>query len=273
MHRNLEEVEFIIFDTETTGLDPKAGDRIVEIAAVKLKAGKKIDAFESLVNPQREISPGAFAVNHITQEMLEGAPDMAEIMPVFFDFIQGSCLCCYNAPFDMGFLNNELGIIGKSVPKEIVVIDILKMARRLMPDLQRHALWFVADRLGIKFSQQHRAMADVDMTVGVFNKFAQMLKQKDISDFLNFSNLFAIEPVLLNELNESKVVQIQRAMDLGTKIKIRYLSGSSVEVTEREVTPREIRREKNNIYLIGFCGLRNEERYFRVDGILHLEII
>lgn len=273
MRRNLQEVEFVIFDTETTGLDSKVGDRIVEIAAVKLKAGKKIDVFESLVNPQKEISPGAFAVHHISQEMLENAPDMLEILPVFFEFIQGACLCCYNAPFDMGFLNNELGIIGKSVPKEVVIIDILKMARRLMPDLQRHALWFVADKLGINPSQQHRAMADVEMTAGVFNNFINMLRQKNISDFLNFSNLFAIEPVLLNELNESKVTQIQRAMDLGTKIKIRYLSCASAEVTEREVTPREIRREKNHIYLIGFCGLRNEERYFRVDGILHLEII
>jgi len=111
MNKHIDEVEFTIFDTETTGLDPASGDRIVEIAAVRFKGSERIAAFESLVNPERQISPAAFAVNHISQEMVEGAPHFKEIAPKFLEFSEGSCLCSYNAGFDLAFLTNELKFI------------------------------------------------------------------------------------------------------------------------------------------------------------------
>lgn len=273
MNRNIEEVEFTIFDTETTGLEPQSGDRIVEIAAVKLKGKVRLAEFQSLVNPHRIVSEGAFQVNRITQEMLKDAPDIEMVMPEFLDFIQGSCLCSYNATFDLEFLNNELTIIGKDALTKIIVVDILKMAKRLLPGLERYSLWFVADKLGIKTRQEHRALADVELTIETFNKLKEILKLKGISDFLNFSGLFALSSHFLDNLNNQKIAQIQQALDLKVKLRIRYLSGSSGEVTEREVIPKEIRQEKNHTYLIGHCCLRNEERSFRIDGILHLEII
>ena len=90
MDKNLEEIEFTIFDTETTGLDFGRGDRIVEIAGIRFKGKGKIATFHTLVNPQKPISAGAFQVNQISPEMLEAAPKMDAVLPGFLEFIQGS---------------------------------------------------------------------------------------------------------------------------------------------------------------------------------------
>lgn len=270
---NIEEIEFVIFDTETTGLEPQAGDRIVEIAAVRLKDKERIATFESLVNPHRQISEAAFQVNRITQDMLKDAPDMREVAPKFLEFIQGSCLCSYNAVFDLGFLNSELKLIGMSFPETILVFDILNMSRRLLPGLERYALWFVAQKLGIKQAQKHRALSDVELTLGVFNKLKESLEAKGIADFTNFSNLFAVNRNLLQDINAQRVARIQEAISLGVSLKIKYLSASGAQVTEREVIPKQIKQENSRSYLVGYCCLRKEERTFRVDGILHLELV
>ena len=170
MDENIDEVEFTIFDTETTGLNPVSGDRIVELAALRVKGDKRIAQFDALVNPACEISPGAFAVNKITLEMLKDAPGIEKIMPKFLEFIQGSCLCSYNAEFDVGFLNHELKLMGRPAISNFVIFDALTMARRLLPGLARYALWFVAEKLEVKLAQKHRAFSDVEITWEVFNK-------------------------------------------------------------------------------------------------------
>jgi len=273
MNKTIDEIEFTIFDTETTGLAPGSGDRIVEIAGMRFKGKEKIATFQTLVNPRRAISEAAFAVNKINQEMLKGAPTIDAVLPKFLNFIQGSCLCSYNAGFDLEFLNNELKLMGETALEGFVVVDILKMARRLLPGLERYALWFVAERLGIKMQQVHRAFSDVELTLGVFNKLKGILEAKGILDFTQFSNLFAINAHLLDNVNAQKLSQIQEAIDLKVNLRIKYLSSSGVEVTEREVIPREIKQENNRNYLVGYCCLRKDERTFRIDGILQLEII
>lgn len=272
MNKNLDEVEFIIFDTETTGLEPESGDRIVEIAAVKFKGREKQGSFQALVNPKRPISEGAFRVNKISQEMLLDAPTMDLVLPDFLAFIKGSCLCSYNAGFDLKFLENELKLAGIGKLEDLPSVDILRMARRLLPGLERYALWFVAESLGIKIQQEHRAFSDVELSFEVFHKLKNILKAKGISDFANFMNLFGMDSRAPQDIHNSKIAQIQKAIGLGAKLKIRYISSSSAEVTEREVIPKEIKDERNNVYLVGFCSLRNEERTFRIDGILHMEI-
>ena len=194
MPEHIDEIEITIFDTETTGLKPEEDDRIVELAALRVKGKERLSVFDELINPGRGISPGAFAVNKITPEMLKDAPRVEAIMPKFLDFIKGSCLCSYNAEFDLNFLNNELKLIGSPAINNIIVFDVLAMARILMPNLARYALWFVAQKLGVKSTQQHRALADVEMTWEVFTKFKIICQEKGITDLANFSNRFAFKP-------------------------------------------------------------------------------
>jgi len=273
MNKDIDEVEFTIFDTETTGLEPKDGDRIVEIAGIRVKGNVKMATFQALVNPRQRICEAAFKVNRITPDMLKDAPGIEVIMPDFLNFIRDTCLCSYNAGFDLEFLNNELKLIGKNPLGGIVVADILRMARRLLPGLERYALWFVAENLGLKTQQMHRALSDVELTLEVFNKLKEILRAKGLIDFMHFANLFAISPNLMENLNAQKISQIQEAIDLRVSLRIKYLSISGLEVTEREVIPREIKQENNRSYLVGYCSLRKDERTFRIDGILHLEII
>jgi DNA polymerase III epsilon subunit len=272
MTKSLDEVEFIIFDTETTGLEPESGDRVVEIAAIKFKGRQKQDSFQALVNPKRQISEGAFRVNKISQEMLLGAPTIDLVLPDFLAFIQGSCLCSYNAGFDLKFLENELNLTGMGRLKDVPVADILSMARRLLPGLERYALWFVAESLGIKAQQAHRAFSDVELSFEVFHKLKDILQAKGIVDFASFMHLFGMNSGQPQSIHNDKIAQIRKAIDLGAKLKIRYISSLNAEVTEREVIPKEIKDERNNVYLVGFCSLRRQERTFRIDGILHIEI-
>ena len=161
MHKHIDEVELTIFDTETTGLNWQAGESIVQIDGLRFKGKEKIATFSSLVNPEYPVSEAAFAVNRITPEMLQAAPHPKEAILRFLEFIRGSCLCSYNAEFDLGFLNNELELISLPAISNMVVFDVLTMAKKLMPGLSRYALWFVADKLGLKLKQEHRAFSDV----------------------------------------------------------------------------------------------------------------
>jgi len=273
MSKDIEEIEITIFDTETTGLDPAAGDRIVEIAAMRVLGDKVLGEYHSLVNPHREISPGAFAVNKITPEMLMGAPSIEKILPEFIDFSKNSCLCSYNVPFDLGFLRKEFPAAGAGFLQGVLFFDVLIMARRVFPFLERHALWFVAQSLGIQQQQEHRAGSDVDMTWRVFQKIKKVLRDKGVADFDHYMSLFGIQGPFLEDIMSKKTSMIQEAIDTGMRLRIKYISSSEAQVSSREVLPKEIRRDKRYIYMIGLCFLKNEDRMFRLDGILDMEIV
>jgi len=199
MDKKLEDVEFVIFDTETTGLEPINGDRIVEIAAIRFKAQERMGKFHNLVNSSRQISPKAFEINRISPAMLKDAPQIKEVLPRFLDFIQGSCLCSYNLPFDLGFLNNELKLAGFSALDNFGfhLVDILAMARILLPELKRHALGYVARSLGIENPQEHRAFADVELAWQVFERLKVMLREKRVNDYESFLKVFSYGPAFL----------------------------------------------------------------------------
>jgi len=273
MARNINNVEFTIFDLETTGLEPEAGDRIVEIAGIRMKGKESLGVFQSLVNPgKRMISTAAFTVNQINQEMLREAPSIDEIMPKFLDFISGSCLAAYNASFDLSFLSSELKLINKQLKEGTQIVDILVMAKRLLPNFQRYSLEFIANSLGIDSIQEHRALSDVKITLEVFKRLKIILSQKGIVDFDQFVSLFGLSSRLLDNINNAKISRIQQALDLGVTLKIKYLNRNNAEFTEREVIPQAVTQGRNQLYLVGFCKLRNQERTFGINNILHLEM-
>jgi len=238
-----------------------------------VKDSRILGQFESLVNPGRPVSPGAFAVNKISGDMLRDAPSIEAVLPGFFDFIKGSCLCSYNLPFDLSFLKNEMAISGAGSLAGVPLIDVLAMARRLLPSLERHALWFVSDSLGIQQHQEHRAMSDVDMTWQVFLKLKGALRDKGITDLGHCIGLFGVDQQVLQDMTAQKLAKIQEAVEGSARLKIRYMSSIDGMVTERLVLPKEIKQDKRNSYMIGFCFLKNEDRMFKVNSILDMEIV
>ena len=180
--RTIRKSEFIIFDVETTGLSPSFGDRVIEIAAIKVKNLEPIAEFHSFIDPQRKLSWEAFLVNRISPDMLEGAPKAKEILPKFMEFLGDGYLIGHNVGFDLGFLVNELALIRYSWEKEFRTLDTVKMARRFLPGLGRYPLWFVARSLGIDRIQQHRAMSDVHLTFEVFRRLVDIAERNDVQD-------------------------------------------------------------------------------------------
>lgn len=184
--QRFQEKEFVVFDVETTGLSPSSGDRIVEIAALKIRNLKPVERFHSMVNPQRPISFAAFEVNGISDQMVASAPRCGDILPDFLQFLGQATIIGHNVHFDLNFLHHELGLANLKVEQEIDFIDTIRLARQVMPRLRRYPLWLVADALGIKESQKHRAMADVELTFEVFYRLIHVAHEQNILKDLAF---------------------------------------------------------------------------------------
>lgn len=159
----------IVLDTETTGLNPNLGHRLVEVAAIELSDRKVSDrSFHRYLNPEREIDEGAAAVHGLTLDRLQDEPKFAEIAPAFLEFICGAELIIHNAPFDMGFLNAELLRAGLPL-LENQVIDTLKVAKDLHPG-KKNNLNALCDRYLIDNSHRtlHGALLDTELLAEVY---------------------------------------------------------------------------------------------------------
>ncbi len=131
----------------------------------------------------------------------------------------------------------------------------------------------MAERLRVERKQEHRAFSDVEMTFEVFQRLKTILGSKEIADCESYSRLFSVNRDILENFQAQRIAEIQEAIDLKVNLKIKYLSTVSAEVSVREVITREVRRDGAHVYLVGYCCLKKDERSFRVDGILHLEIL
>lgn len=163
----------VVLDTETTGLEPSQGHRIIEIGCVEIvnrrSTGKH---FHHYLQPDRDIDAGAVEVHGITTEFLADKPRFAEIVDEFLDFIRGAELIIHNAPFDVGFINHELNQLGGrygQLSDHCTVLDTLAHARRLHPG-QRNSLDALCKRYTIDNSHRdlHGALLDAEILADVY---------------------------------------------------------------------------------------------------------
>ena len=164
----------VTFDTETTGLDYKSGDRVIEIGLVEILGREKSKkTFQTYLNPEgKEISEGARAITSISNSDLVDAPKFSEVVDDFIDFIKDAEVVIHNAEFDVGFINNELKIIGHTI-KDIrdicTVFDTLIHARKVFPG-QKNSLDALSTRLDvIGYDRQfHGALLDAQILADVY---------------------------------------------------------------------------------------------------------
>jgi DNA polymerase-3 subunit epsilon len=166
----------IILDTETTGLEPSEGHRIIEIGCVEL-VGRRLTGnnFHQYVNPDRDIDSGAVEVHGITTESLKDKPRFADIVSDFLDYVRGAELIIHNAPFDVGFLNHEFGLIAAAggnatrIEDHCGVVDTLKLARSMHPG-QKNDLDSLCRRYGVDNTQRtlHGALLDAEILADVY---------------------------------------------------------------------------------------------------------
>lgn len=164
---------YIIFDLETTGLSA-ATERIIEIGAVKVENGEILESFDLFVDPEKAITPEITRLTSITNEMVAGAPKEADALEQFFRFCDGcDILVAHNADFDMGFLRAAIRRCGRE--EDPVQIDTLVMARAMYPELKKHKLDTIAERLGVTQKHHHRADDDARVLAEIFLKMVQKL--------------------------------------------------------------------------------------------------
>jgi DNA polymerase-3 subunit epsilon len=204
----------IVLDTETTGLDPGKGHRIIELAAIELCNRKVSDRrFHRYLNPEREIDAGAAEVHGLTLERLQDEPKFAEIAPALLEFIRGAELIIHNAPFDVGFLNKELELSGLPGLHHYCanIIDTLKLAKELHPG-KKNNLNALCDRYQIDNSHRtlHGALLDTELLAEVYLSMTR--GQKSLLD--EGSRGQAAEPVVvLSDLSHLKLYVLPASND------------------------------------------------------------
>ncbi|MBD9397861.1 DNA polymerase III subunit epsilon [Pseudomonas sp. PDM11] len=164
----------VVLDTETTGMPVNDGHRVIEIGCVEVE-GRRLTGrhFHIYLQPDREIDEGAIAVHGITNEDLKDKPRFKDIADEFYEFIKGAQLIIHNAPFDIGFLNNEFALIGQHERSDIAaycdVLDTLQMARERHPG-QRNSLDALCKRYGVDNSgrELHGALLDSEILADVY---------------------------------------------------------------------------------------------------------
>ncbi len=163
----------IILDTETTGLDPKRGHRIIEIGCIEM-INRRLTRrqFHFYINPERDIDEGARKVHGISSEFLSDKPTFAQIKDEFIEFVKGGELIIHNAPFDVGFLNYEFRRLGKScgrIQDYCKIIDTLTLAREMHPG-QKNSLDALTKRYEISnFNRElHGALLDSEILAQVY---------------------------------------------------------------------------------------------------------
>ena len=177
---SLLETSYTVFDTETTGLNPSAGDEIIQIGAIRIVNGKLLqrECFEQLVDPQRPMAPESVAIHGILPALLTGQPTILAVLPAFHAFALDTVLVAHNAAFDMRFLQLKEG--ASRLRFDQPVLDTLLLSAWLHPQQESHRLEAIAERLGVVVRGRHSAIGDARVTAEVFLKLVALLQARGV---------------------------------------------------------------------------------------------
>lgn len=176
----LATLDYVVFDTETTGLEPSSGDEIIQIAAVRIVNGRLLQGeyFDQLVNPGRDIPAGSTTIHGISNEQVQDKPGIEEVLPGFARFVGHSILVAHNAAFDMRFLELKSDVCG--VRFDNPVLDTVLLSAWLHDHSQHHTLDDLAQRYGIIIESRHSALGDSMATAQVFLRLLKQLASRDV---------------------------------------------------------------------------------------------
>jgi DNA polymerase-3 subunit alpha (Gram-positive type) len=165
--RLLKDLDFVVVDVEATGAKTPP-NRLIELGAYRIRDGRIVDKFHSLVNPEIPIPRFVASLTGISNDMVKDAPVFADVAPRWLDFVSDSVLIAHNAPFDTSFLNHE---ISRVYPGHRMVnphLCTVRLSRRALPDLSNHRLDTIAEHFSIPIASRHRAGSDALATAEIF---------------------------------------------------------------------------------------------------------
>ena len=204
----IKEAEYVIFDIETTGLDPFE-DKIIEIGAVKIKNGKKVGKFSELINPEIKIPAEISNITNITDDMVKNSRTIDKVLPEFIEFCKDSIVVAHNARFDVGFIKQKAK--NYNLEFDNSVMDTLFMAQTLLTDLKRFGLSNLVNYFNIPLEEHHRAYEDAKATGEVFIRLVRKILDMEIE--------------YLDEMNEKLNTNIKTSQTQNTMILVKNQAG------------------------------------------------
>jgi DNA polymerase III epsilon subunit family exonuclease len=199
--RPLSELDFVVVDVEATGAKTPP-NRLIELGAYRIRGGRIVDKFLSLVNPEIPIPRFVMALTGISNDMVKSAPVFAEVAPRWLDFVSDSVLIAHNAAFDTSFLNHEISRVYPGHRMFNPHLCTVRLSRRVLPDLNNHRLDTIANHFSIPIISRHRAGSDALATAEIFLLLLSRLEEehgvKDLAAARNFQ-FSELKPVVEQE--------------------------------------------------------------------------
>ncbi|MFH0975849.1 MAG: 3'-5' exonuclease [Spirochaetota bacterium] len=207
VEKPIEEIQFTVFDSETTGLESKKGHRIVSLSAVRLINGRidLSDVFHELINPNRDIPSTSIIIHEIVPDMVSSQPSIEEVLPRFIKFIGSSVLVAHHGWLDMGFLNNEMmrlyGFPIRNILLDTVILDKTIQFKKFpfaeeTPYKNSSTLKDVATRYNVCIEELHSSFWDATITAQIFQQLLKTVQQdgivklKHLLKYVNYKNKF-----------------------------------------------------------------------------------
>ena len=178
-HRPLSEVDFVVLDVEAIGAKGLPA-RVIELGAYQVRSGKITDKFQSLIDPGVPLPRFIAALTGISDPMLKGAPKFAEIADAWLDFAGDAVLVAHNSKFDLALLNREIGRVFPGCRMRNAELCTVKLARRIMFNLDNHNLDALAEYFGLEIAERHRAASDALATAEVFLHLLDRLESQGV---------------------------------------------------------------------------------------------
>ena len=264
--RPLSDLDFVAFDTETTGLVAST-ERVIELSGVRFSFDGEIDRFESLIDPQQAIPPDSIRMHGIQDEDVKGQPLFADAVGGFLDLVDGAVVLAHNAEFDVGFLAHEAHRAGRRMPR-VPVVDTVEISRALREDLPNHKLETISKALNCPAPTYHRALADSVTLMNVFLGLVGGMADRPLRE------LFALTSGVLTFGPDERLWMwlppemepLEEALVSGGRVNLLYEPEGRRSETH-EVTPRGWIRRTGATFLVAHCERDHTDRNFRLDWI------
>ncbi|MCS4486281.1 PolC-type DNA polymerase III [Staphylococcus americanisciuri] len=244
----LESATYVVFDVETTGLSNQY-DKIIELAAVKVRDGEIIDKFERFSNPHEKLSETIKNLTHINDDMLRDAPEIETVLTEFKEWVGDAIFVAHNASFDMGFIDTGYERLGFG-PSTNGVIDTLELSRTINTSYGKHGLNFLAKKYGVELTQHHRAIYDTEATAYIFVKMLAQLKELNVHNHQDINKKLSNEDAYKRARPQHVTLIVQNQKGLKNLFKI--VSQSLVKYFYRTPRiPRSVLDEYREGILVG----------------------
>lgn len=253
--------DFVVFDTETTGMPP--GARLVEIGAVKVRGHSIVDRFEQLIFPEQPIPERVIEIHGISDAAVEDAAPALEVLPEFFRWIGKTPLIGHNVPFDATMLAAECTRLGLPAPENPTYCT-LSASRRLL-QRRSHSLQNLASEFRLDSGRSHRASDDAETTLQLLWKLIEVSGSNFRFRYLGRGkplSQFAPQPPQL----PSSKRELESAAQMGEAVDIHYRLASGNMIQSR-ISPRFFYRQRNNIVMEAYCHIAGFYKNYRLERI------